>query len=185
MNYFVIILTAIGLSMDAFAVAVAAGSGIIEKRTAQAIRIGLSFGFFQMIMPILGWLLGTRLKHLISAVDHWVVFDILFLVGLKMIRDSFDTSVCDNPRALMTNYRLLLLSVATSVDALAVGISFAFLDYPVLLVASIIGSITFLISAAGVFIGHYCSCLWGRRAELAGGFLLILIGSKILFDHLR
>jgi putative Mn2+ efflux pump MntP len=185
MNYFVIVLTAIGLSMDAFAVAVAAGSGIIEKRTAQAIRIGLSFGLFQMFMPILGWFLGSRLKPFISVVDHWVVFGILTLVGLKMIRDSFDTSVCENPRALMSGHRLFWLSVATSVDALAVGLSFAFLDYPVLLVASIIGVITFLISTAGVFIGHYCSCLWGRRAELAGGLLLILIGLKILYDHLH
>jgi putative Mn2+ efflux pump MntP len=185
MNYFVIVLTAIGLSMDAFAVAVAAGSGIVEKRTAQALRIGFSFGFFQMVMPILGWFLGTKLKYLISAVDHWVAFGILSLVGLKMIRDSFDTSVCENPRALMTGHRLFLLSVATSIDALAVGISFAFLDYPVLLVASIIGIITFMISTAGVFIGHYCSCLWGRRAELLGGILLILIGLKILYDHLH
>jgi len=185
MNYYVILLTAIGLSMDAFAVAVAAGSGIIEKRTVQAIRIGFSFGLFQMIMPIAGWFLGTKLKPFISAIDHWVVFGILALVGLKMIRDSFDTSVCENPRVLMSGHRLFFLSVATSIDALAVGISFAFLNYPVLLIASFIGIVTFMISAAGVFLGHYCSCLWGRRAEMAGGVLLILIGAKILYDHLH
>lgn len=171
--------------MDAFAVAVAAGSCIVEKRTAQALRIGLSFGFFQMIMPIAGWFLGTRLKHFISTIDHWVAFGILVLVGLKMVRDSFDAGACENPCAIMSRHRLFWLSLATSIDALAVGLSFAFFDYPILLVASFIGVVTFLISAAGVFIGHYCSCLWGRRAELAGGLLLIMIGGKILYDHLH
>jgi manganese efflux pump family protein len=185
-NYLVIFLTAVGLAMDAFAVAIAAGSGINDarQRTGQALRIGLSFGLFQMVMPIAGWALGTGLKQYITAYDHWVAFGLLSLIGLKMIRDSFDVSVCENPRALMTTRRLLLLSVATSVDALAVGVGFAFLDYPVFLAAAVIGAVTFLISTAGVFIGHFCSCLWGKRAELAGGILLILIGLKILHDHL-
>jgi manganese efflux pump family protein len=185
MNYLVIILTAIGLSMDAFAVAIASGGSITEKRTLQAFRIGGSFGFFQMIMPLIGWALGESLKRYITSFDHWIAFGLLAFIGLKMLRESFDREACQRPAEPMTRRRLFFLSIATSIDALAVGVSFAFLDYPVFLAALVIGLITFAISFAGVFIGHFCCCLWGQRAERAGGVLLILIGLKILIEHLR
>ncbi len=185
MNYLVIILTAIGLSMDALAVSIVAGSSVAKRRTAQALRIGGSFGLFQMFMPMIGWALGTSLKHLISDYDHWVAFGLLSAIGAKMLHEAFVNDACTRPTLPMTNRRLFLLSVATSIDALAVGVGFAFLDYPVFWASLIIGVVTFLVSAAGVFIGHFCSCLWGKRAEFAGGILLILIGAKILFDHLH
>ncbi|NTV29888.1 MAG: manganese efflux pump [Candidatus Omnitrophica bacterium] len=185
MNWFVILLTAVGLAMDAFAVAVAAGAGIRERRVWQALRIGGSFGFFQMIMPLAGWLLGSRLKQLIMNVDHWVVFVLLALIGAKMLHESFSGEDCRREREDMTWRRLFLLSVATSVDAFAIGIGFAFLGYPIWLSAVVIGLVTFVLSTSGVFLGHVCSCLWGRRAELVGGVVLILIGLKILWEHLR
>jgi putative Mn2+ efflux pump MntP len=186
MNYFVIILTAIGLAMDAFAVAVASGGCVTKgRRLEQALRIGSSFGLFQMLMPLVGWVLGHSLKQFISSFDHWIAFIILAVIGLKMIHESFvkgEVAVASEP---MTNRRLFFLSIATSIDALAVGIGFAFLDYPVVLAAAIIGGITFLISAAGIFVGHFCNAIWGKRAELAGGLILILIGIKIVYDHLH
>jgi putative Mn2+ efflux pump MntP len=181
----VVLLTAVGLSMDAFAVAIAAGGNIREQRTAHALRIGGSFGFFQMLMPIIGWLLGSHLKSLITSFDHWIAFGLLAAIGLKMVRDSFGGEACVAEHRPLTRKRLLLLSVATSIDALAVGVSFAFIDYPILVAAITIGVVTFLISTVGIFIGCACCCLWGRRAELAGGLILILIGLKILWDHLR
>ncbi len=183
MNLIIILFTAIGLSMDAFAVAIAAGGNIRERRTIQALRIGGSFGSFQMIMPLIGWLLGSTLRPLIAAFDHWIAFGLLALIGLKMIHESMGSSCAREERPL-TSRRLLVLSLATSIDALAVGLSFAFIDYPILTAAVIIGAVTFLISAAGVFIGYAFCCLWGRRAELIGGAILILIGLKILLEHL-
>jgi putative Mn2+ efflux pump MntP len=185
MSLLVIFFIAIGLSMDAFAVAIAAGASVREHRTVQALRIGGCFGFFQMIMPIVGWLLGSHLKHLIAAFDHWVAFGLLVLIGLKMIHEFFSNQDCTRDNRLMTVNRLLLLSVATSIDALAAGVSFAFSDYPILTAALAIGIITFLLSAIGVLIGCFSCCIWGKRAELAGGIILILIGIQILLQHLR
>jgi putative Mn2+ efflux pump MntP len=185
MNLPIILFTAVGLSMDAFAVAVAAGAAIREQRVVQALRIGGSFGFFQMVMPIIGWLLGSHLKQFITAFDHWIAFGLLAFIGLKMIHESFSGDGCDRKDTAMTNHRLLMLSIATSIDALAVGVGFAFLDYPIFLSALVIGVVTFLIATAGVFIGHICCCAWGKRAEFAGGVILILIGITILIEHLR
>ncbi|MBF0569658.1 MAG: manganese efflux pump [Candidatus Omnitrophica bacterium] len=184
MSFLVIFATAVGLAMDAFAVALAAGA-VGSVRTADALRIGGSFGFFQMMMPLAGWVLGTQLKHVIAAFDHWVAFGLLVFIGLKMIHEFFSSSDCERSPQAMTARRLFFLSVATSIDALAVGVSFAVLDYPVLWAAVIIGIVTFIIATAGVLIGRVCCCVWGRRAELAGGIILILIGSKILWDHLH
>ena len=184
MNFFVIFATAVGLAMDAFAVAIASGaSGSL--RLVDAFRIGGSFGFFQMVMPILGWFLGKSLERFITSFDHWVAFGLLVLIGLKMIHEFFTTNSCERPPEGMTKRRLFLLSVATSIDALAVGVSFAVLDYSILWPSVIIGIVTFLIATAGVLIGRVCCCAWGKRAELAGGIILILIGLKILSDHLK
>lgn len=171
--------------MDAFAVAVVAGASIRERRTEQALRIGGSFGLFQMLMPILGWLLGSRLKHLIMDVDHWLVFVLLSAIGIKMIYEALSGDDCRRGSEAMTSRRLLMLSVATSIDAFAVGVSFAFLEYPVLISSFVIGLVTFVIATAGVFIGQACCCVWGKRAEFTGGAILVLIGLKILLEHLR
>lgn len=182
MDSFIIFAIAAGLAMDAFAVAVAAGANG-SARIADALRIGGSFGFFQMAMPMAGWVLGFQLKRIISAFDHWVAFGLLVLIGLKMIYEFFGPDECARPPRVMSARRLFFLSVATSIDALAVGISFAVLEYPVLAACFIIGIVTFFIATAGVLIGRVCCCAWGRRAELAGGIVLILIGIKILYDH--
>ena len=183
MNYLVIFATAIGLAMDAFAVAIAAGASG-KLRLADAFRIGGSFGFFQMIMPIAGWFLGKSLERFMAAYDHWVAFGLLVFIGLKMIHE-FMTPDCERSPDPMTRRRLLLLSVASSIDALAVGVSFAVLNYPILWPSVMIGIVTFLIAVSGVLIGRMCCCVWGKRAELAGGIILILIGLKILLDHLK
>ena len=184
MNIFVILLTAVGLAMDAFAVAVILGSRMTESKIQRALQIGVSFGFFQMMMPIIGWLLGASLKQLITSFDHWIAFGLLAVIGLKMIHGSFHKENRAEEEAL-SHRRLLGLSVATSIDALAVGVTFAFLDYPVFIAATIIGVVTFVIATAGVFIGQIASSLWGRRAEFVGGVILILIGIKILLEHLK
>lgn len=183
MNFLVIFATAVGLAMDAFAVAIASGaSGRI--RMVDALRIGGSFGFFQMAMPVLGWFLGKGLERFIASFDHWVAFGLLVMIGLKMIHE-FLSSDCTRSPEVMTKRRLLILSIATSIDALAVGVSFAVLDYPIVLASTIIGVVTFLIATIGVLIGRVCCCVWGKRAELAGGIILIFIGLKILLDHLQ
>lgn len=185
MNLSLILFIAVGLSMDAFAVAVAAGASVQKRRTIQALRIGGSFGLFQMIMPIIGWVLGSSLKRFIVDVDHWIAFGLLAAIGFKMIHESFSADDGARDKGPMSKKRLFLLSVATSVDALAVGVSFAFLDFPVFLSATIIGLVTFVIATAGVFIGHFASSIWGKRAEFFGGVTLILIGLKILLEHLK
>ncbi|MBF0122760.1 MAG: manganese efflux pump [Candidatus Omnitrophica bacterium] len=183
MSFLVIFATAVGLAMDAFAVAIASGaSGGL--RLADAFRIGGSFGFFQMMMPILGWLLGKSLERFMVSFDHWVAFGLLVFIGLKMIHE-FTLPECERSSEQMTKRRLFFLSIATSIDALAVGVSFAVIDYPIFISSVIIGVVTFLIATAGVLIGRVCCCVWGKRAELAGGIILILIGLKILLEHLK
>ncbi|MBF0595543.1 MAG: manganese efflux pump [Candidatus Omnitrophica bacterium] len=184
MSLIVIFITAIGLAMDAFAVALASGSAVVTGRVNHSLRLGGAFGLAQMVMPLIGWVLAIRLKHFIFSVDHWIAFVLLALVGFKMIKESFAGDDCAKEPGPMTNRRLFLLAIATSIDALAIGVTFAFLDCPVVLASVIIGAVTFLIAAAGAFIGCFCCCVWGRRAELCGGIVLVLIGIKILMDHL-
>ncbi len=184
MSLIVIVLTAVGLAMDAFAVALASGNAAVSSRLRHALRLGGAFGLAQMLMPLIGWFLGIRLKHFIVSFDHWIVFGLLVFVGVKMFRESFSGDDCVKGSEPMTARRLFLLSVATSIDALAVGVTFAFLDCPIVLASVIIGAVTFVIAASGAFIGCFCCCLWGRRAERLGAVILILIGIKILLEHL-
>ena len=135
-------------------------------------------------MPLAGWALGVRLKSVIVSFDHWIAFGLLLFIGFKMLRESFVDGDRGQEADLMTGRRLFLLAIATSIDALAVGVTFAFLEYPVLLACVIIGVVTFIISALGALIGCFCCSLWGRRAERLGGVILILIGVKILLEHL-
>ncbi|MEI6437831.1 MAG: manganese efflux pump MntP family protein [Candidatus Omnitrophota bacterium] len=184
MSLIVIFFTAIGLSMDAFAVALASGSAAGSSRVRHALRLGGAFGAAQMLMPLLGWFLGVRLKQVILSYDHWIAFVLLSGIGLKMIWESFSEDDCAKEGSLpITRRRLFLLSVATSIDALAVGVTFAFLDCPVVLASVIIGAVTFVLAGAGAIIGCFCCCVWGRRAERLGAVILILIGLKILLEH--
>lgn len=181
-------LTGVGLSMDAFAVAICKGLGMRKINYKQMLLIALFFGGFQALMPLLGWLLGRQFEQYITSVDHWIAFALLVLIGANMLRearkedDTADTeAVYDAPLPLG---QLLLMAIATSIDALAVGISFAFLGVNIWLAIAVIGTTTFLISAAGVFIGNRFGNRYEKRATIAGGIILILLGVKILLEHL-
>ena len=188
MGFIEFFLTGIGLSMDAFAVAICKGLGMRKVNYKQMLLIALFFGGFQALMPLLGWLLGRQFEQYITSVDHWIAFTLLVLIGANMLRDARkedDTTdaetVYDAPLPLG---QLLLMAIATSIDALAVGISFAFLGVNIWLAIAIIGTTTFLISAAGVFIGNRFGNRYEKRATIAGGIILILLGVKILLEHL-
>ena len=182
MDFAELLLIAVGLSMDAFAVSVCKGLSVKELKPRHALLAGLYFGGFQALMPVLGWLLGYRFESLITSIDHWVAFVLLSLIGGNMIRESFsEEEELNDDFGVKT---MLLLAVATSIDALAVGITFAFLSVKILPAAALIGVTTFLLSILGICIGRAFGARWKSRAELAGGVILILIGLKILLEHL-
>ena len=182
MDLWELLLIAVGLSMDAFAVSVCKGLSVKKLEPRHALLAGLYFGGFQALMPVLGWLLGYRFETLITSIDHWVAFILLALIGGNMIRESFsDEEEMNDDFGVKT---MLLLAVATSIDALAVGITFAFLSVRILPAAGTIGVTTFLLSVLGIYIGRAFGARWKSRAELAGGLILILIGLKILLEHL-
>lgn len=177
-------LIAVGLSLDAFAVAVSSGVTIKPVRLRDSLTIAAFFGAFQALMPVLGWLGGTGLRGLITGMDHWVAFVLLAAVGGRMIYESFpkpDPKPAADPRQVPV---LLMLAVATSIDALAVGIGLSFIKVAIIRPALIIGAVTFGFSFLGVYIGKKVGRLLGRRVELAGGLILILIGIRILISHL-
>lgn len=182
MRLFELLLIAVGLSMDAFAVSVCKGLSVQKLRPRHALLAGLYFGGFQFLMPVLGWLLGVRFEHLIESIDHWIAFGLLSVIGLGMIRESRSKAEeLSDDFGLKT---MLLLAVATSIDALAVGVTFAFLQVRILPAAALIGGTTFLLSALGIWIGSVFGARFKSGAELAGGVILILIGLKILLEHL-
>lgn len=180
-------LVAAGLSMDAFAVSVCKGLGMRSLNWGQAAVIAAFFGLFQALMPVAGWLLGTQFSRFVEPVDHWIAFVLLGCIGAKMVWDGLHGS--DEGQACPVDQRLdlgelVLLAVATSIDALAVGITFAFLGVDVAPAAALIGVVTFFLSLAGVGIGHAFGRRFERAATVAGGTALILIGFKILLEHL-
>lgn len=182
MELYELLMIAVGLSMDAFAVAICKGLSMRKMNYGNAIKTGCFFGGFQALMPTLGYFLGAQFKDAITSVDHWITFALLSIIGINMIRESRDKE-CD----LDSNFSLksmLALSVATSIDALAIGVTFAFLQVNIVQAVSIIGTTTFLISLAGVKIGNAFGCKFKSKAELTGGIILIAIGIKILLEHL-
>lgn len=180
-----VFLIGVGLSMDAFAVSVCRGLKMQKLSISQTVLIAVFFGGFQALMPLVGWFLGTQFESYITAVDHWIAFVLLAIIGGKMIYDSFKGEDDDkNEKSVLNIKELLVMAVATSIDALAVGITFAFLSVNIWSSISIIGVTTFVLSAIGVFIGHKFGAKYKSKAELAGGVILILIGLKILLEHL-
>lgn len=177
-------LIGVGLSMDAFAVAVCKGLAMPKLRWRQAGLIALSFGLFQALMPLFGWALGRRFEVYITSVDHWIAFALLGLIGGKMIWDSFHEEEEEAMEDKLSLRELLMLSVATSIDAMAVGITFAFLRVQILPAAVLIGCTTCLLSLAGVCAGRRFGGRYKKKATLAGGVILCLIGLKILLEHL-
>ena len=186
MTFVELLLTAVALSMDAFAVSTCKGLNMRKMNWRQALVIGLFFGGFQAIMPLLGWMLGKQFESLITSVDHWVVFALLALIGGKMVYDALkggDEEGCE-PETKLDIRQMIGLSFATSVDALAVGISFAFLKVQILPSVVCIGVTTCLLSILGVAIGQRFGAKYQSKATLAGGIVLILLGVKILLEHL-
>lgn len=183
MSLLELFIIAVGLSMDAFAVSVCKGLSMQRMRGRDALIIGLYFGGFQGLMPLIGYLLGSRFKQAITAYDHWIAFILLAVIGFNMIKESLDkeTESCD---ASVHMKDMLILAVATSIDALAVGVTFAFLQVRIIPAISFIGCTTFVLSIIGVKVGTVFGCKYKSRAELAGGLILVFMGCKILVDHL-
>ena len=173
--------------MDAFAVAVCKGLAMKRLRPRDGIIVGAWVGGFQALMPTIGWFLGTGFEHYIKSIDHWIAFGLLAYIGIKMIIEALkpDSGEEGIEKDAPLNIReMFTLAVATSIDALAVGISFAFLNYPIASAAAIIGITTFVISIIGVYIGNFFGTRYKKKAEIVGGIILILIGLKILLEHL-
>ena len=176
-------LLAVGLSMDAFAVSVCKGLSTPRVRAKHMLLCGAYFGGFQALMPLIGYLLGVRFQSMIERIDHWVAFVLLAIIGINMIREALSRE--EEAQSPSMGFRVMLpLAVATSIDALAVGITFAFLVERIVPAVCLIGVITFLFSAAGVKLGNVFGTKYKSKAEFAGGVILILLGTKILLDHL-
>ena len=182
MSLFSILILAIGLSMDAFAASICQGLQIKETTIKDALSIGLCFGFFQGIIPIIGYFLASSFANSIKAIDHWIAFILLFIIGFQMIRESRDAS-CEISHGLSFK-SLLSLGIATSIDAMAVGVSFAFLNVNIFSSSLIIGFATFLLSSIAFKIGNKLGMRSKQISELIGGIILILLGTKILIEHL-
>lgn len=185
MEVWELILIALSLSMDAFAVAMCRGVEMKKFNIKNALIIAAFFGVFQAVMPLVGWAVGKQFVEYIAAVDHWIAFVLLAIIGGKMIFDSFRMDKEESETIDKLNLKqLLLMSVATSIDALAVGVTFAFLETNIWGAVSAIGVITFCLSFFGVFLGNKIGLKFKNKAEFAGGAVLILIGLKILLEHL-
>ena len=184
MSIIEIALTGVGLAMDAFAVSICKGLAMRRMNYKKAIIIAAFFGVFQALMPALGYVLGTTFANKIAAIDHWIAFILLALIGANMIKEalSSDDDECQDDSLRLGD--LIMLSIATSIDALAVGITFAFFNVSLLLSVSMIGIITFIICVIGVKVGNVFGEKYKSKAELAGGLILIVMGAKILIDHL-
>ena len=183
-GFFELLSLAVGLSMDAFAVSICKGLSVNRVRPKHMLSCGLYFGGFQALMPLIGYLLGVNFRSMIASVDHWIAFVLLSLIGANMLRESFSGDKDENVDASFGVKTMLLMAIATSIDALAVGVTFAFLNVAIVPAVSFIGITTFVFSAAGVLIGNIFGAKWKNKAEFAGGAILILIGLKILIEHL-
>lgn len=182
MSFAELFLIAVGLSMDAFAVSICKGLSVKKLSPKHVLLVGVYFGGFQFLMPVIGYLLGFRFEHLITNIDHWIAFVLLAFIGGNMIKESFSKSEELNDDFGFKT--MFLMAVATSIDALAVGITFAFLNVSIIPAASLIGVTTFIIAAVGIYIGNVFGAKYKSKAELAGGIILVLIGVKILLEHL-
>ncbi len=183
MTLLTIVGIAFALAMDAFAVSIAGGVVIKERKLRHAARIALFFGGFQAVMPVVGWFAGVGLRELLAGCTHWAAFGILTAIGCKMIYEAFKLAPSERQRNLLDAATLLLLSVATSIDALAVGVTLSVLHEPILLPVIIIGVITFVVSLVGVFIGDRFGHLFESKIEIAAGLVLILIGVWTIARH--
>lgn len=186
MNLAMTCMLALGLSMDAFAASLAKGAALQRPSMPEALRVGAAFGFFEFATPLLGWALGLGFSSWIAAVDHWVAFVLLGVVGAGMVRQAVsggETEAAAPGRRRLGWWALATAAVATSLDATAVGVTLAFMDVPIVVTALVIGAVTFGMALGGVYLGRVAGPVFGRRAEAAGGLVLIAIGIKILVEH--
>ena len=184
MGLLTIIFVGFALSMDAFAVSLCFGASAKKNKTAIAIKAGAFFGIFQAVMPLIGWAVGFYLKDFMHQFGHWIAFGLLAIIGIRMFYEAAKNKDCKQIANANNIWVMLSLSIATSIDALVIGLSFAFLQIPILLAISIIGVITFFMSYIGVYLGRKLIYLLGNKAEIAGGIILMLIGIKILVENL-
>lgn len=186
MTVFELFMIAVGLSMDAFAVSVCKGLSLKSITVKACVTVGLYFAIFQGVMPLLGYTAGSFFAESIRAIDHWIAFVLLGVIGIKMVKDSLEPQEsCDCADAGIGVRVMLILAVATSIDALAVGVSFAFLNVNIVLAAFFIACVTFTLSVSGVKIGNVFGVRLKAKAELAGGVILMIMGTKILIQHLE
>ena len=174
----------IALSMDAFSVSICKGLATKKFSLRTAVICGIWFGGFQALMPVIGYFLGAQFEHLIVAIDHWIAFGLLLLIGANMIREAVKVEESESADSTTAFKTMFMLAVATSIDALAVGVSFAFLQVNIWISVLIIGVTTFVFSFGGVAIGNFFGSRYSQPAEITGGVILILLGTKILFEHL-
>ena len=179
-----LLLIGVGLSMDAFAVSIGKGLSVQRITPRHYLSVGLWFGGFQALMPIVGYFLGISFASLVENFDHWIAFVLLGIIGINMIRESRDIDEDCNACPDFSIRSMFMLAIATSIDALAIGISFAFLQVKIWSSASIIGITTFILSMIGLRIGNIFGCRYKSKAEFAGGVVLIIIGIKILAEHI-
>lgn len=179
-----LLILAVGLSMDAFAVSVCKGLSLGKIKLKHALTAGLWFGGFQALMPLIGYFLGVGFSELVSKFSHWIAFALLVIIGGNMIKEALGKDEEENTDASMSPKNMLLLAIATSIDALAVGVTFAFLEVEIVPAVSFIGVVTFLFSAVGVKIGSLFGTKYKSKAQIVGGVILILLGIKILLEGL-
>ncbi|MDD6409624.1 MAG: manganese efflux pump MntP family protein [Oscillibacter sp.] len=188
MSFIELFLIGVGLSMDAFAAAICQGLSMTRIKWGHALTVGLYFGGFQALMPFIGWMLGSQFADRIQQYDHWIAFILLVLIGGNMIREALSGDEEDAAQAetdlRLDHKKLFLMAIATSIDALAIGVTFAFLETAILPAIGIIGCTTFCISVAGVAVGCWFGARYKKRAEITGGAILVLLGIKILLEHL-
>ena len=178
-----LLLIAVGLSLDAFAVAIGKGLGMTRLNGGQALIIAVFFGGFQALMPLLGWALGVQFEQFVSAVEGWIAFGLLAFIGAKMIWDAFHEGDGEDDGEFKIDLReLVLLAIATSIDAFAAGVAFAMMDVDIVFSVAVIGCVTFVFSLVGVVIGHQFGNRWERPSTVVGGVILIAIGLKVLLE---
>ena len=183
MTWAELLIIGVGVSMDAFAVSICKGLSARKVRFGHSLKTGLWFGGFQALMPLIGYFLGVSFADFVSSVDHWIAFLLLGIIGANMIKESFDKESCDIQGDFSVK-SMLPLAVATSIDALAVGVSLAFLKVEIWSAIAFIGAVTCIFSISGVYIGNVFGCRYKSKAEFTGGIILIVMGFKILIEHL-
>ncbi|EIW89562.1 hypothetical protein AGRI_05652 [Alishewanella agri BL06] len=187
MNPVSILLLGLAMSTDAFAAALGKGAGMLKPRLSEALRIGLIFGVVEAITPVIGWLLGSAASSIIENIDHWIAFGLLSALGVHMIYKALkadDTAEAESmeKKGLLP---ILLTGLATSIDAMAVGVGLAFIEVNIFIIAGVIGFCTFVMVTIGIMAGRVLGSLIGKRAEIAGGIILVLVGTTILYEHLN